>query len=138
MNIDMSDTLESLVKDLAPILHFHQDEGRYCCFPSDAEETYAMFSRDWTQFKKDLTPNTLIANAPCYYETWSDADLIQIRYWFWYKFNKFPGIPFRLGDHLGDWEHTEIRLYPKMSLGESIIWFVSNHSTARITSFPPS
>jgi len=136
MNIDMSDELESLVSSLAPILHFHKDEGRYCCFPTDAEETFTTFGTDWKQFKKDLAPNILDPTTPCYYETWKDEDLIQIRYWFWYRYNKFPDIPFRLGDHLGDWEHVEVRLYPKLSIGESAIWFISNHNTARVTSYP--
>ncbi len=136
MDLDFNKSLESLVLDFAPILHFHENEGDFCCYPSDAEQIYSKYNTDWSQFRKSLTPTTLNPSAPCYYETWKDEDLIQIRYWFWYNYNKFPGAPFGLGNHLGDWEHVEIRFFPKISDGPCIIWFVSNHKSSRITSFP--
>ncbi|TFG31429.1 hypothetical protein EU527_12435 [Candidatus Thorarchaeota archaeon] len=126
--------LEQLVCDYAPILNFHPDEGDFCCFPSDAEEVYQKFHRDWTKFQEDRSPAAMIPTTPCYYETWNDDDMIQIRYWFWYRYNDFPKVPFGLGKHIGDWEHVEVRLYDGTSPRDAI-WFLSNHLEARITSF---
>ncbi len=127
------DRTESLVREFAPILHFHPKEGQYCCFPSDAEEIFDRYSSDWALFTKDLSPNTLDPSTPCYFEIWEDKDFTQIRYWFWYNYNDFPGTHFGLGDHLGDWEHVEVRLYEGNGVQDAI-WLVSNHASARITS----
>ena len=59
--------------------------------------------------------------------------MTQIRYWFWYNYNDFPGTHFGLGDHLGDWEHVEVRLY-KGTLVQDALWLVSNHASARVAS----
>ncbi len=123
------------VREFAPILHFHPKEGEFCCFPSDAEEIYEWFSSDWSQFTEDLSPSVINENAPCYYEIWRDDRMIQLRYWFWYRFNRFPGAPFRLGDHLGDWEHIEVRIYHNLN-EDVVIWLYSNHLTARLASRP--
>jgi hypothetical protein len=126
--------LDQLVREYAPILHFHPDEGDFCCFPSDAENIYEEFHRDWTKFKEDRSPNTLIYSTPCYYETWTDDEMTQIRYWFWYNYNDFPKAPFGLGKHIGDWEHVEVRIYEENSLDDTI-WLLSNHLEAAIASF---
>ena len=125
--------LEQLVNNYAPILHFHPDEGTFCCYPSDAEEVYERFQHDWTTFREDRSPNSLIATAPCYYEIWIDEDMVQLRYWFWYKYNDFPKAPFGLGKHIGDWEHVEVRLFDGTTPSDAI-WLLSNHLEARIMS----
>ena len=122
-----------LVKEFAPILHFHPEENAHCCFPSDAEEIYEKYNGDWENFPISKTPKELDENAPCYYEIWLENNMTQIRYWFWYNYNDFPGTYFGLGDHLGDWEHVEVRLYEDRSI-ESAIWLVSNHLQARVAS----
>jgi hypothetical protein len=121
--------IQQLVIEYAPILHFHPDEGEYCCFPSDAEKIYERFQGDWVLFKEDKNPKSLDPSAPCYFETWEDDDLIQIRYWFWYNYNDFPGGLLGIGKHLGDWEHVEIRLFRDLKS----IWLLSNHLEARIS-----
>lgn len=124
-----------VVRDYAPILHFHPNEGSHCCYPSDAEEIYERYSMDWSLFEEDRTPSCLLASTPCYYELWNEKQMLQIRYWFWYRFNSFPA-PGKRGDHLGDWEHIEVRLYNE-PVDESIaIWLLSNHLTARLVSRP--
>jgi hypothetical protein len=120
--------IQQLVIECAPILHFHPDEGEYCCFPSDAEKIYERFQGDWALFKEDKNPKSLDPSTPCYFETWGDDDLIQIRYWFWYNYNDFPGGHLGIGKHLGDWEHVEIRLFRNLKS----IWLLSNHLEARI------
>ncbi|MCF2136650.1 MAG: hypothetical protein K9W43_05340 [Candidatus Thorarchaeota archaeon] len=133
--INLPENTSDLVREFAPILHFHPREGTHCCFPSDAEEIYEQFHEDWSAFKRDLWPNVLDPSAPCYYETFEYSDWIQIRYWFWYRYNKFPyALPCK-GLHLGDWEHIEVRIYPTLFDGV-IIWLLSNHLTARLGSFP--
>ena len=77
-----SSSMHELAMRFAPILHFHPEEGPFCCFPSDAEETYAKFHEDWNKFVEDRSPKELVQNTPCYYEFWEDAGLTQIRYWF--------------------------------------------------------
>jgi hypothetical protein len=67
----------------APIVHFHPEEGAFCCYPSDAEEVYEIFHEDWNLFVEDKSPKELIPSAPCYYEFWKDEKLTQIRYWFY-------------------------------------------------------
>ncbi len=119
--------IEHIVTEYAPILHFHPEEGQHCCFPSDAERIFEMFHKDWTLFKVDKTPKSLDQSAPCYYETWVNDDLAQIRYWFWYNYNDFPGTRFGIGKHLGDWEHVELRLFS----GLKAVWLLSNHESAR-------
>ncbi|MBD3407770.1 MAG: hypothetical protein GF411_16750, partial [Candidatus Lokiarchaeota archaeon] len=123
----------SLVREYAPILLFHPREGEYCCYPSDAEETYQTFSDDWDQFEKDLSPKKLNPKTPCYFELWKNSTLTQIRYWFWYRYNRFPRAPLGLGEHLGDWEHVEVRIYSEQDV---VIWLMSNHLSARLTSIP--
>jgi hypothetical protein len=120
--------IQQLVRDYAPILHFHPEEGEHCCFPSDAEDVFKCFHRDWTQFRENKTPRSLDDTAPCYFETWMDADLIQIRYWVWYNFNDFPSGRLGIGKHLGDWEHVEIRIFNE----KDVVWLLSNHKSARV------
>ena len=122
-----------LVREFAPILHFHPEESVHCCFPSDAEKIYEANSKDWENFPISKTPKELDETAPCYYEIWLENRLVQIRYWFWYNYNDFPGTYFGLGDHLGDWEHVEVRLYKDRRI-ENAIWLVSNHLEARVAS----
>ena len=125
--------IKQIVRDYAPILHFHPDEGSFCCYPSDAEEIYARFKDNWDTFKEDKSPKIFDPTAPCYYETWVDDELIQLRYWFWYNYNDFPQAPFGLGKHLGDWEHVEVRLYDGDAITDAI-WLLSNHLEARVAS----
>ena len=129
----MSPTLDinSLVRRYAPILHFHPEEGEFCCYPSDAEETYSKFNLNWDQFVEDRSPKELLPTTPCYYEYWQSDELIQIRYWFWYRYNDFPGAPLSIGKHVGDWENVEIRLFDSTNLDE-VIWLLSNHYEARL------
>ncbi|MHA2003747.1 MAG: hypothetical protein ACW975_05825 [Candidatus Thorarchaeota archaeon] len=127
---------EGFIRAYAPILHFHPREGEYCCYPSDAEETFSKYSSDWSQFKKDLTPKTLQPDAPCYYEYWQDENMFQVKYWFWYQYNKFPRAPFGQGRHLGDWEHVEIRHFLPVSETPGSIWLLSNHLEALLVSHP--
>lgn len=124
-----------LARQFAPIFHFHPQEGEYCCYPSDAEEIYERFHDDWSKFKRDLTPKKLDPNAPCYYEVFDHGDWRQVRYWVWYRYNRFPGGNRYKGLHLGDWEHIEVRIYPSLEEG-IIIWFLSNHLSARLGSLP--
>ncbi len=128
--------IETMVREFAPILHFHPKEGQYCCFPSDAEEVFDKYATDWTLFTKDLSPNTLDPSTPCYFETWKDKDFTQIRYWFWYRYNRYPRAPFGRGEHLGDWEHVEVRIYPRLEEGPATIWLLSNHLESRLSSNP--
>lgn len=128
-----SSEIYELVKRYAPIIHFHPKEGAFCCFPSDAEETYALFHKDWEQFIEDRNPKELLPSTPCYYEFWDDGSLTQIRYWFWYRYNDFPGAPLSLGKHVGDWENVEVRLYAS-TRPEDAIWVLSNHYEARLAS----
>jgi hypothetical protein len=121
--------IQRLVREYAPILHFHPEEGEHCCFPSDAEAIFERFHNDWSLFKEDKTPKSLGQSTPCYFETWEDDDLIQIRYWFWYNYNDFPGAPLGFGKHLGDWEHVELRCFND----SNTIWLLSNHLGARIS-----
>jgi len=122
-----------LVKAYAPILHFHPEESAHCCFPSDAEKIFQLYQDDWSNFQVTKAPKKLDKSTPCYYEIWTSKPMTQIRYWFWYNYNDFPGTHFGLGDHLGDWEHVEVRLY-EGSRVQDAIWLVSNHASARITS----
>ncbi|MGY5870983.1 MAG: hypothetical protein RTV72_01920 [Candidatus Thorarchaeota archaeon] len=122
-----------LVKAFAPILHFHPEESLHCCFPSDAETIYQTYHGDWSDFPVTKTPNTLDESTPCYYEIWQGKIMMQIRYWFWFNYNDFPGTYFGLGNHHGDWEHVEVRLYNGTQV-RNAIWLVSNHASARLTS----
>ncbi len=125
--------LFKLVNNYAPVLRFHPNEGTHCCYPSDAEETFSKFGSNWKSFTKDVSQNKLNPRAPCYYEIWTEPDLTQIRYWFWYRYNHFPGGTLGIGQHLGDWEHVEVRLFPE----DAKIWLLSNHLTARVAGNPP-
>ncbi|MFX1483431.1 MAG: hypothetical protein ACFFCP_09600 [Promethearchaeota archaeon] len=122
-----------LAEKFSPILHFHPKEGDFCCFPSDAEKTYDRFHTNWDMFAEDRTPKELDPIAPCYYEFWDDGDFFQIRYWFWYRYNDFPGAPFNLGTHKGDWENVEVRLFNSLELSTAI-WLFSNHHESRLAS----
>ncbi|MBY8997214.1 MAG: hypothetical protein KGD60_05740 [Candidatus Thorarchaeota archaeon] len=130
---DSSD-IHNLAKRYAPILHFHPEEGEFCCFPSDAEETYNAFHTNWDLFVEDRRPKELLSATPCYYEYWEDSKLTQIRYWFWFRYNDFPGAPLSIGKHVGDWENVEIRLYGSTKL-EDAVWVLSNHYEARVASY---
>ncbi|MHA1910048.1 MAG: hypothetical protein ACW98Y_22340, partial [Candidatus Thorarchaeota archaeon] len=68
------------------------------------------------------------------YEIWDDKSVLQIRYWLWYNYNRFPGAKFGKGNHLGDWEHLEVRIYTEPQYRGSTIWLHSNHLTAYLTS----
>ncbi|MFW9912800.1 MAG: hypothetical protein ACFFEU_10025 [Candidatus Thorarchaeota archaeon] len=127
---------EAFVRAYAPILHFHPREGEQCCYPSDAEEIFAKYGSDWTQFKDDASPKTFQPDAPCYYEYWLDEDMFQIKYWFWYRYNDFPGPPLGRGKHRGDWEHVEVRHYPPRSETLCTIWLLSTHLKALLVSYP--
>jgi hypothetical protein len=122
-----------LVKAYAPILHFHPKESSHCCFPSNAEKIYELFHDNWDRFEITKTPKILDDLAPCYYEIWTNRIMTQIRYWFWYNYNDFPGTHFGLGNHLGDWEHVEVRLYSGKGVQDAI-WLLSNHLSARVAS----
>ncbi len=130
MNID--DELLQLVKEYSPVLRFHPDEGTHCCYPSDAEETYTKYGGNWESFSKDVSQKELNPRTPCYFEVWRDAELTQIRYWFWYRYNHFPKATLGIGEHLGDWEHIEVRIYSP----DERIWLLSNHLTAGIAGDP--
>ncbi|NHJ13646.1 MAG: hypothetical protein EAX95_08215 [Candidatus Thorarchaeota archaeon] len=134
--VDPDEDPEHFVSLFAPILHFHPREGEYCCFPSDAEMVFARFGDDWSQFKKDLQPKELQQNVPCYYEVWQHQRMTQMKFWFWYNYNKFPKAPFGLGQHIGDWEHIEVRYYPLGSETPGTIWLLSNHLEAVLGSHP--
>ncbi len=121
-----------IIRKFAPILHLHPKEGEYCCFPSSAEEIYSRFGHDWESFEKLLEPNELELPTPCYYELWQDEKMTQLRYWFWYNYNRFPRAPMGRGEHLGDWEHVEVRIYDD----DYVIWLLSNHLTARLAGRP--
>ncbi|MFW9788080.1 MAG: hypothetical protein ACFFE2_07195 [Candidatus Thorarchaeota archaeon] len=123
--------IQSIVKRYAPILHFHPDEGDFCCYPSDAEEVYSQFHGDWDLFVEDRRPKKLRSSTPCYYEFWENSKLTQIRYWFWYRYNDFPGAPLGLGKHVGDWECVEVRFFGSVTVEEAI-WILSNHLEARL------
>ncbi len=132
-----TDSIEQIVIDHAPILHFHPNEGQFCCYPSDAEEVFDKYSERWEEFIIDMTPNDLNPDTPVYYEYWNDLGFHQIRYWFWYKYNRFPGAKFGLGEHLGDWEHVEVRIFEKHEKQPKVVvWLVSNHLEFRIASSP--
>ncbi|TFG13568.1 hypothetical protein EU537_05790 [Candidatus Thorarchaeota archaeon] len=123
-----------VVEEHAPILHFHPREGEFCCYPSDAEEVYSKFHQRWDEFNRDVSPSQLNQATPCYYELWQDESMTQIRYWIWYNYNRFPGAPFGLGDHIGDWEHVEVRIYHKQHRGT--LWLLSNHLDYRLAAIP--
>ncbi|MFW9963874.1 MAG: hypothetical protein ACFFCX_09945 [Candidatus Sifarchaeia archaeon] len=129
-----SSKIHELAKKYAPILHFHPKEGEFCCYPSDAEEIYASFHENWDLFLEDRYPKDLLPSTPCYYEFWEDEKLIQIRYWFWYRYNDFLGAPLGLGKHVGDWECVEVRFYGLIKPKDAI-WVLSNHYEARLASF---
>ncbi|RLI50657.1 MAG: hypothetical protein DRO73_02420 [Candidatus Thorarchaeota archaeon] len=133
--INLPNDTAAIARTFAPILHFHPDEGKWCCFPSDAEEIYSRFHDNWQEFKMDLTPSELDPDAPCYYEVAQHDGWTQIRYWFWYRYNRFPGGRFGMGYHLGDWEHVEVRVYPQLEDGV-VIWLLSNHLSARLGARP--
>lgn len=126
------DKVPEIVRDFAPILRFHPEEGEYCCFPSDAEEIYSRHKDDWDSFEKQLTPSILDERTPCYYEIWTEDTMTQIRYWVWFNYNRFPRAPLKLGEHLGDWEHIEVRIYS----AKEVIWLLSNHLQSRLVSIP--
>jgi len=125
--------IHNLVKKFAPLVHFHPKEGEFCCFPSNAEEIYTSFHENWNLFVEDRSPKELLPDTPCYYEVWEDEGFTQIRYWFWYRYNDFPGAPLGLGKHVGDWENVEVRLYGSERIEEAI-WVLSNHHEARLAS----
>ncbi|TFF96025.1 hypothetical protein EU546_02235 [Candidatus Thorarchaeota archaeon] len=128
--------LRSLAEDFAPILHFHPEEGNFCCFPSDPEAVYERFGDDWSQFGGERNPEVLAEDTPCYYECWQREEFVHLRYWFWYNYNRFPGGRFGIGEHIGDWEHVEVRWYPQLEGQEVVIWLLSNHLEFRQASKP--
>ena len=128
-----SSDMHELAKRFGPILHFHPDEGDFCCYPSDAEEIFELFHTKWELFVEDRYPKKLLPTTPCYYEFWEGDELTQIRYWFWYRYNDFPGAPLGMGKHVGDWENVEVRLFDSIEV-EDAIWVLSNHYEARLAS----
>ena len=133
--LDPNGDTETFVRGFAPILHFHPEEGEYCCFPSDAEEVYARYGSDWSKFQDDLSPDELDPSTPCYYEFWREPDMVQMKFWFWYNYNRFPA-PFGVGRHIGDWEHVEVRWYFPESANPGTLWLLSNHLGARLSTEP--
>jgi hypothetical protein len=125
--------MHALAIRFSPILHFHPDEGEFCCYPSDAEEIFESFNGKWDLFVEDRYPKELLHFTPCYYEFWDDDELTQIRYWFWYRYNDFPGTPLGIGKHVGDWENVEVRLFDSTEVKDAI-WVLSNHHEARVAS----
>ena len=136
--VDPEEDPEHFISLFAPILHFHPKEGRYCCFPSDAEAVYETYADDWTRFKGDRVPKTLDPKTPCYYEFWKEPNMIQIKFWFWYNYNRFPRAPLGRGEHIGDWEHVEVRHYMVNSETPGTIYLLSNHLEAELVSHPGS
>lgn len=127
---------QSIAEDFAPILHFHPEEGTFCCFPSDPEKVYEEYEHDWSRFQGARVPNALDSSVPCYYECWQREQFLHLRYWFWYNYNRFPGGRFGIGEHIGDWEHVEIRWFPDYEGEEAILWLLSNHLEFRQASQP--
>ncbi|MGE5424189.1 MAG: hypothetical protein ACM3N9_02430 [Syntrophothermus sp.] len=90
----------------APILHFHPNEGKQCCYPSSAEVAYSRAKIGRTGKLK--APKVLDPGAPCYYEALRTMNGFRIKYWFWYNYNDYPSGPDLWGSHPGDWEFLEI------------------------------
>ncbi|MHA2378948.1 MAG: hypothetical protein ACXADS_06710 [Candidatus Thorarchaeota archaeon] len=133
--LDPNGDSDSFARIFAPILHFHPEEGVHCCFPSNAERVYNEFGLDWSRFDEDLSPVELDPAAPCYYEFWREPDMVQMKFWFWYNYNRFDA-PLGFGCHIGDWEHVEVRWYSPESANPGRIWLLSNHLEARLSSEP--
>ncbi|MFX1369398.1 MAG: hypothetical protein ACFFAY_12440 [Promethearchaeota archaeon] len=133
---DSEEDSEHFVSLFAPILHFHPNEGSYCCFPSDAESIFEQYANDWIKFKGEMVPKELDPLTPCYYEVWHEPHMIQMKFWFWYNYNRFPRTIFGRGRHIGDWEHVEVRHYPLDSETPGTIWLLSNHLQAELVSYP--
>ncbi len=113
---------------VAPFFHFHPEEGEHCCFPSSAETAYArIIGNRWGE---DRSPRQLLSGTPCYVERTDETVAIpeRVRFWLWYNFNAFPGAPFGIGEHLGDWESIVVYL----RAGKPVVWALSNHTTARV------
>lgn len=120
-------TKDQLAQKHAPIVHFHPEEGSFCCFPSDAEPAYEMVKAGWQAYPK--TPKVL-ERFPCYHRVSLDTPkgITRIQYWLWYNYDNFPAplnIP-RIGDHFGDWEHFEVVLQNDVPF----CYFLSNHTGA--------
>jgi len=111
-----------------PIFHFHPNEGRQCCFPSDAEIAYPRARAGRTG--EHRTPTTIDHASPCYFQYWHDEhrSLERVKFWLWYNFNDFPQGPDFLGSHPGDWEHIEVLLREGVVVG----YYLSNHEAARL------
>lgn len=116
----------TLVKEYAPILNFHPNEGKQCCFPSSAEDAYQRAKQGKTGKNKE--PKLLKPESPCYYEALNTKNGFRIKYWFWYNYNDYPTGPDPLGSHPGDWEYIEIYFENE----RPFLYQFSNHSGARI------
>jgi hypothetical protein len=122
--------IPSIVRQHAPILHFHPREGRQCCFPGDAEVAYKLIRAG--RFREIRQPKSLDANVPCYFQYSYNLrqpgvgpTVSRIKYWFWYTFNDFPEGPDPYGHHEGDWESLEVILLD----GKPHCYLLSNHHT---------
>lgn len=80
-------------------------------------------------------PRTFNPNVPCYTEYWDDGDRLQVKYWFWWRFNDHPDDPpswsgLDFGSHEGDWEHVELRLTWIDDKNFRFIYYLSAHGGA--------
>ena len=126
----------ALARQHAPFLVFHPEEGKFCCYPSDAVEAYTLWVSKGSDIPENLQqmPKTLDQNAPCYFQYWEGKcqtpqgkKLLQrIKYWFWYRFNRVPNSG-GIGNHLGDWEHAEVILLDK----KPAVYILSCHELRR-------
>lgn len=116
----------SLIRKYAPILHFHPNEGKQCCFPSSAEMAYNRAKLGKTG--KHKVPKSLESETPCYYEALYTKIGFRIKYWFWYNYNDYPTGPDLWGNHPGDWEYLEIYF----ENNQPYQYHFSNHKGARI------
>ena len=116
----------NIVKNFAPILHFHPNEGIQCCYPSSAEDAYPRAKLGKTG--KYLLPKLMALNTPCYFEALYTSNGFRIKYWFWYNYNDYPTGPNLWGSHPGDWEYLEV----KFENDKPYEYIFSNHKGKRV------
>jgi hypothetical protein len=117
--------------DKLPILFNYgsgEEEELYLTSPEMKEKYFSL----WKRIKRFFRPDKLTYDTPCYTEIYEDLRNgiyhIQIRYWFWYPFNRH----FEVGIHEGDWEHFETRaIYDSNSSDGEVKFFayVAQHRT---------